>query len=141
MWTSNFREIQAGERFGWHDFFTLCFSLRKSCSSGWVTGQCGRPANTCRCLQDFARRSARNGPLIEAPGHLVTADEVDDATSIIAISLLFFWNCNVMSGSGRDAVFLSHHEFGRFASRDPSVSESVRKQFEKYVGVLAAHRT
>src|ERR1700692_4210743 len=38
--------------------------------------------------------------LIEAPGHLVTASESDDAVSIIATSLLFIWDCYGISSTG-----------------------------------------
>src|SRR5260221_242453 len=53
--------------------------------------------------------------LIEAPGHVLTADEADDAVSIISVSMLFFWNCHILSASGRDAIFVSHDEYGWFA--------------------------
>lgn len=70
-------------------------------------------------------------PLIEVPGHVVTPQEVDDAVSIISVSLLFLWDCHVLSASGREAVFLSHDEYGWFASRDASVAESVRQRLEE----------
>ncbi|SRR6266568_2734089 len=78
----------------------------------------------------FRQALGEQRPLIEAPGHLVTPAEADDAISIITVSLLFIWNCHVLSASGRDAVFTSHDEFGWFASRDASVTERVREQME-----------
>jgi len=78
----------------------------------------------------FRQALGENRPLIEAPGHLVTADDADGAISIISVSLLFTWNCHVLSGAGRDAVFLSHDEFGWFASRDQSITESVRQKMD-----------
>jgi hypothetical protein len=62
--------------------------------------------------------------LIEAPGHLVAPGEADDAVSIIVVSLLFVWNCHILAASGRDAVFVSHDEYGWFASMDASVAAS-----------------
>jgi hypothetical protein len=41
----------------------------------------------------FRQAFGEQRPLNEAPGHLVTPDEADDAVSIISISLLFIWNC------------------------------------------------
>jgi len=82
----------------------------------------------------FREAFGEGRPLIEAPGHLLTSQEADDAISIIATSLLFFLNCNILSSSGRDAVFLSHDEFGWFASRDSSIAESVRERIEQAVG-------
>ena len=69
--------------------------------------------------------------LIEAPGHLLAPDEADDALSILIVSLQFIWNCHALTASGRDAIFVSHDEFGWFASRDKSVAESVRQKIEE----------
>jgi len=83
--------------------------------------------------------------LIEAPGHILTPEEKDDAVSIISVSLLFIWNCHVLSASGRDAVFISHDEFGWFASRDAAIAKSVedrmREAFDqsKDIRILKAH--
>jgi len=79
----------------------------------------------------FRQAFGEKRPLIEAPAHLLTPEEADDAVSIISISLLFIWDCHLLSASGRDAVFTSHDEFGWFASRDPSVAESVRKEINE----------
>ena len=59
-------------------------------------------------------------PLIETPGHLLTPAEAEDAISITTLSLLFLWDCHVLSNSGQDALFTSHDEFGWFASRNPA---------------------
>jgi hypothetical protein len=82
----------------------------------------------------FRQALGEQRPLIEAPGHLVTADEIEDAVSILTISLLFFWNCHLLTASGRDVVFVSHDEFGWFASRDASVADSVRQQLTEKLG-------
>jgi hypothetical protein len=76
----------------------------------------------------FRQALGEHRPLIEAPGHLVTPDEIEDAVSILTVSLLFVWNCHLLTASGRDVVFVSHDEFGWFASRDASVADSVRQQ-------------
>ena len=70
----------------------------------------------------FREAFGERRPLIEAPGCLLTPDEIDDAISIMSVSLLFMWDCHVLCGSGRDAVFTSHDEFGWLASRDPAIA-------------------
>jgi hypothetical protein len=79
----------------------------------------------------FRQALGEGRPLIDAPGHLLTPDEADDAVSILVVSLQFVWNCHILTSSGRDVLFISHDEFGWFASRDESVAESVRQQIEE----------
>jgi hypothetical protein len=79
----------------------------------------------------FREACGEKRPLIEAPAHLLAPEEGDDALSIISISLLFVWDCHILSASGRDAVFTSHDEFGWFASRDLSVAASVHKEIDE----------
>ncbi len=89
---------------------------------------------SCQHMALFTRFRQAFGeprPLIEAPGHLVTPVEAEDGISIISVSLLFIWDCHVLSASGRDAVFTSHDKFGCFASRDASAADSVRKQMNE----------
>jgi hypothetical protein len=76
----------------------------------------------------FRQALGENRPLIEAPGHLVTAADSEDAVSIVATSLLFIWDCYGISSSGRDAFYISHDEFSYFASRDESVAAHVAEQ-------------
>lgn len=79
----------------------------------------------------FRQACGEERPLIEVPGHLLVPEEKNDAVSIISMSLLFIWNCYVLSASGRNAVFISHDEFGWFASRDALVAQSVGKRLEE----------
>ncbi len=76
----------------------------------------------------FRQAAGECRPLIEAPAHLVSASESDDAVSVIATSLLFIWDCYGISASGRDAFHISHDEFCSFASRDASVAARVTEQ-------------
>jgi hypothetical protein len=76
----------------------------------------------------FREALGEHRPLIEAPGHLVTAADMDDAVSIVATSLLFLWDCDGISSSGREAFHFSHDEFCYFVTRDPSVAARVREQ-------------
>lgn len=70
-------------------------------------------------------------PLIESPGHLIPGAELDDAISLLAISLLFVWDCHVVGGSGRDAIFTSHDEFGWFGSRQEGVSQAALQALQE----------
>lgn len=78
----------------------------------------------------FRQGLGETRPLIETPGHLVFADESDDAISIIATSLLFIWDCYGISSSGRNAFYVSHDEVGFFASRDASVAAQASERFQ-----------
>ena len=80
----------------------------------------------------FREAFGEKRPLIEAPGHLLTPEEADDAISIISVSLLFMWNCHVLSESGH-AVFTSHDEFGWFATRDLAVAATVREKISAVI--------
>jgi hypothetical protein len=76
----------------------------------------------------FRQALGERRPLIEAPGQLLTPDELDDATSILIVSLQFVWDCHVLTASGRDAIFVSHDEYGWFATRDASVAVTVHRR-------------
>ncbi len=75
----------------------------------------------------FREALGEHRPLIEAPGHLVTSSEMDDAISIISTSLLFIWDCFGISASGKDAFYISHDEYLYFASRDAEVAAEIQK--------------
>jgi hypothetical protein len=73
----------------------------------------------------FREALGEHRPLIEAPAHVVTPADADDAISIVVTSLLFIWDCYGISSTGRDAFYISHDEYCYFASRDASVAERV----------------
>jgi hypothetical protein len=81
----------------------------------------------------FREAFGEHRSLIEAPGQLVDAADTDDAVSIIAMSLLFFWDCYGISSTGRDAFYVSHDEYCYFASRDATVAARVTEQW-RYLG-------
>jgi hypothetical protein len=76
----------------------------------------------------FRQALGERRPLIEAPGHIVTVSDAEDAISIVATSLLFIWDCYGISTSGRDAFYISHDEYCYFASRDASTAERVASE-------------
>ena len=79
----------------------------------------------------FRQAHGESRLLIDAPGHLLTPDDADDAVSILVVSLLFVWSCHVLTSSGRDVLFVSHDEVGWFASRDEAIAGSVRLKIEE----------
>ena len=81
----------------------------------------------------FRHSFGESRPVIDAPGHLVMREEADDAISILAVSMLFFWDCHVLTASGRDVLFV-HDEFGWFGSRDISLVASVGRHLEAALG-------
>jgi hypothetical protein len=82
----------------------------------------------------FRQAFGEHRPLIEAPGHLVAPDEIEDGVSILTMSLFFLWDCHLLTASGRDVVFVSHDELGWFGSRDVSVTGSVGQQVKDALG-------
>ena len=52
--------------------------------------------------------------LISAPGHLVSPDEREDGTSVLALALLFFWDVYVQPTAGGPVFFASHDEYAGF---------------------------
>jgi hypothetical protein len=62
----------------------------------------------------FRRAFGETKPLIDMPGHFVGPEEVDDAVSILALSLLFIWDCYLLPAATGPAFFCSHDEFAGF---------------------------
>lgn len=85
----------------------------------------------------FRQALGERRPLIEAPGHAIPASERDDAASILVLSVLYLWNCHVLSATSDQALFVSHDEYGWFAVRGHRSLESANQLLEKF-GVLTA---
>jgi hypothetical protein len=83
----------------------------------------------------FRQAFGEHRPLIEAPGHLVAPNEMEDGVSILITSMLFVWDCHLLTSSGRDALFVCHDEWGCFGSRDASVANSVGEQLKDALDV------
>ena len=77
----------------------------------------------------FREALGERRPLLEAPGHLVTPADREDAVSVVATSLLFVWDCYGISATGRDGFYFSHDEYCYFASRDAAVAERIASEF------------
>ncbi|TWT78003.1 hypothetical protein Pla123a_18020 [Posidoniimonas polymericola] len=68
-------------------------------------------------------------PLIEAPGHLVSEVDRDDALSIVTAALLFSWDCYGIADGGGHGFYFSHDDYCQFASRDPDLAAEVERRF------------
>jgi hypothetical protein len=62
----------------------------------------------------FREAFGEKRPLIEAPGHLVSHEQLDDAVSILATGLLFFRDCHVFSSKPSPVFHCSHDEWNGF---------------------------
>jgi hypothetical protein len=51
-----------------------------------------------------------------APGHILKADEIEDATSLVTIGVLFLWDCYVLTQQDNRTLFFSHDEWGLSSS-------------------------
>jgi len=80
----------------------------------------------------FREALGEHRPLIEAPAHIVTLGEADDAVSIVATALLFFWDCYGVSDTGGEAFHISHDEYCSFASRDVEHTARVAAEFAEF---------
>jgi hypothetical protein len=79
--------------------------------------------------------------LIEAPGHLIQVDQVDDAISVLVSALLFQWDCHVFSAARGPVFFCSHDEWSAFflpPGFDPS---PIREAFSGWLPDAGAETT
>jgi hypothetical protein len=88
----------------------------------------------------FREAFGESRPLIEAPGHVIPSAERDDALSILVLSVLYLWDCHVLSSVGDQAMFVCHDEYGWFAVRGSRSLEPARQLLEQF-GVLRADGT
>jgi hypothetical protein len=74
--------------------------------SVWPSGQRMHVFDRFRMSYGEKRR------LIEAPGHVFDATEIEDATSFVTIAALFLWDCYVVNSGSSRLLYLSHDEYG-----------------------------
>ena len=100
------------------------------CVRNWmVFPSSGHPPLLLRLRQALGEHR----PLEDCPGHLFSAQEADDALSVIILALEFFWDCSVLGESGRVALFVSHDEYVEFFSTDRSLTA----RFKNAVGTAS----
>lgn len=68
-------------------------------------------------------------PLEITPGHLIQAQEVDDAVSLMCIGLLFYWDCYFLSSSSKDCLFISHDDHVFLGSQDAEFIKDIRNNW------------
>jgi hypothetical protein len=71
----------------------------------------------------FCRFRASYGemrPLIDAPGHLLTANERDELLSLVTLGVLFLWDIYVVADDASVTLHYSHDEWG-WCSPAPAV--------------------
>jgi len=68
--------------------------------------------------------------LEEAPGHLFEASEVDDAISLLILSLEFSWDCFLFDANRRFMCFVSHDEYLVLMGTDQSLVNRIGGVFE-----------
>ena len=74
----------------------------------------------------FREALGEKRPRIEAPGHLFQPRERDDAISVLAMAMLFFWDCHVLPGGIGPAFFTSHDEWNALVRCRESDDETTR---------------
>ena len=70
----------------------------------------GRALHHAPLFLRFREAFGERRPFIQAPGHLIRGDELDDGISILLMTLLFTWDCTVLAGNEPVAFFCSHDE-------------------------------
>jgi hypothetical protein len=81
-------------------------------------------------LSRFRQALGEKRELRESPGHLFSSEEGIDATSLLVLSLEFFWDCFVLGESGKVALQISHDECFDLIASDKSLIDAFRKKID-----------
>ena len=57
--------------------------------------------------------------LHDAPGAIIGREEADAGLSLVALAILFLWDCWLLLPGGQVACFLSHDEYGAIVATGP----------------------
>lgn len=60
----------------------------------------------------FRKSYGESRRLIDSPGHIFSGNEIEDAISFVTLSVLFLWDCYILTPKGRKLLFFSHDEYG-----------------------------
>ena len=78
------------------------------------------------------RQSYSDATLIkDKPGHLFLKHELEDLKSFLYLSLLFGWDCYLISSNDLLRVFFSHDEFIQLSSKDSELIKNINNYFTK----------
>jgi len=78
--------------------------------------------------------SEKIGRFTRRQGVLPGYGEDDQALAVLALAILFLWDCWLLAPDGKRAAFFSHDEYGIVSDLE-GVSESVRDSLDK-LGLL-----
>ncbi len=79
----------------------------------WVTEWGVWPSGEHLPLAAAVRRGyGETRSLHDAPGAIIGRDETDAGLSLMALAILFLWDCWLLLPGGQMACFLSHDEYG-----------------------------
>jgi hypothetical protein len=62
----------------------------------------------------FREAFGEHRPLIDAPGQLITPEQLDDGISVLTMALWFLWDCYVFSDRRGPVYVCSHDEWNSF---------------------------
>ena len=101
----------------------------------WVTDWSVWPSSEHMPLADAMRRGfGEDRPVHLAPGCVARYGEDDQALAVLALSVLFLWDCWLLAPDGKRAAFFSHDEYGVVSDLE-GVPESVRDSLDR-LGLL-----
>ena len=63
----------------------------------------------------------------DVPGHLLGADEREDAVSVLVLAMQFYWDCWIVAEDGRRVLFVSHDEYYDFFADDAARVEDFKR--------------
>lgn len=91
-------------------------------------------------LERFREAHGDSRPVDEYPGHVIASQESGDAMSLMVMSLMFFWDALVVSGTGGSVLYFSHDDYLDFLSADPMTMERFKKAIEAFSNSNAMDR-
>ena len=105
-------------------------SLKDNESLLWVTQTDIWKSSENLHLYYKLRQSYSDQTLISGnPGHLFFKNETEDLKSFLHLSLLFGWDCYLLSAKDLLRIFCSHDEFIKLSTTDSELIKSVNKSF------------
>ena len=75
--------------------------------------------------------------LDDAPGTIIGRDEADAGLSLVALAILFLWDCWLLLPGGKAACFLSHDEYGAIVATG-QVLPDITTRLRAYTTLLPA---
>jgi hypothetical protein len=83
----------------------------------------------------FREAFGEHRPLIDAPGHLIAPDEIDDGISVLTTALWFLWDCHVFSARRGPMFVCSHDEWNSFFIPSENDRRVILTEFAPFIEV------